>query len=205
MGIGIAQQALHTAGIVGVVTGGAVVGATGIGLLAGGIAGTIATSVAARISVEKTFLHIVDLKNLQNSLETFEQNCDHLTLPIGAREKNDYSRRSHDIVANHVLPYIIAQKEVKKLHKEDASIPMVGVLETVRAVGNNLNKRRTGEHGFKRNHAAKWLAAHFIECDCALSKNIVASLYSVKEMNWLLGNAEYQPLSDLLAEKMKTT
>ena len=205
VGIGVASHALHTAGIVGVATGAAIVGTAGIGLLAGAVAGTIATSVLARVSAEKTFVHIADLKALHQNAVNLEQECAQLMLPAGATEKNDYSKRTHDIVADHVLPYIITQKEAKKLHKEDASVPMLGSLESVRAVGNKINKWRTGELGFKRERAAKWLAAHFIECDCTLTKNIVASLYSTEEMTYLLEHAEYQKLANLLAEKMKAT
>ena len=82
-----------------------------------------------------------------------------------------------------------------------------GSLETVeggRAIVNNLAKRWKGTAGQARLERGRWLANHFCERDCELSRQIVAELYSVEEMYWLL-DQESEEVATLLAEKMQST
>ena len=108
------------------------------------------------------------------------------------------------MIANHVLPYVIRKKEAKFCRKVVAAVPVVGTLETVRAVGKKGYKAIAGTLGTNRQHAAGWLATHLITCDCLLAQAIIAELYSVEEMEWLKLQP-YEELREYLAQKIKST
>jgi hypothetical protein len=212
---GAAQKGMALAsgvGIKGALLGGAgALSATGIGALAVGGVTTLASSGLALKSYSSTGGHLkklVDLWNHRNTPELkrcgfageanpmHEGNADALAL------LNDSA--GHDMVANQVLPYIIKQKSRKLGRKKTSAIPVIGLVEGGRAILNNLAKRWKGTQGKARLEYAKWLANHFCECDCELSRQIVAELYSVEEMYWLL-DQEADEAATLLAEKMQST
>jgi hypothetical protein len=103
-----------------------------------------------------------------------------------------------------VLPYVIHQKDTKMKRKAFGAVPVVGTLETVRAMGKWTYKKATGTKGQARHGAAAWLALHLISCDCLLVQAIVAELYSVGEMEWLKMQP-YKTATEFIERKLKST
>jgi hypothetical protein len=212
---GVAQKGVAIAGGVGVkgaVIGGlAAASATGIGgVVAGGVV-TVGSSVLALKAYTKTGSHVKNLMDIWNHRDTAElKQCGYAgvanPLLAGNAEAAELlnDRAGHDIVANQVLPYIIKQKSRKMGRKKTSAIPVVGLVEGGRAIANNLVKRWRGTQGQTRLEHARWLANHFCESDCELSRQIVAELYSVEEMYWLL-DQEAGDVANFLAEKMQST
>ena len=203
IGISAAQTATGT-GALAAVTG-AAIGATGIGLFVGAAALQIGSSALAINSVIKTGRHIKELQDLYEKKDELAgvENCCELMWG-GVRQQTKLSTGGHDMVANHVLPYIIRKKSWKYYRKIATAIPVVGMGETVRAIAQKARKRLNGTLGANRQTAAEWLAAHFITCDCHLTQAIIADLYSVGEMNWLRDES-YESIATFLALKMKST
>jgi hypothetical protein len=118
--------------------------------------------------------------------------------------KTQEAHLQHDMIANLVLPYIIYKKDAKFQGKCVAAVPIVGTVETVRALGKKAYKYAKGTLEVNRRNAAAWMACHLINCDCLLVQAIVAELYSVGEMEWLKVQ-QYEPLVEFLEQKMKST
>jgi hypothetical protein len=199
-------------GVKGALLGGAgALSATGIGgIVVGGVA-TLATSGLALKSYSSTGGHLKKLMALWNHRNTPElRRCDFVgevnpllaNNPAAVAALNQSAE--HDIVANQVLPYIIKQKSRKMGRKKTSAIPVIGLVEGGRAILHNLAKRWQGTQGKARLEQARWLANHFCERDCELSRQIVAELYSVEEMYWLL-DQEPDEVATFLAEKMQST
>ena len=53
----------------------------------------------------------------------------------------------HDMIANHVLPYVIYQKDRKFKRRAFGAVPIIGSLESIRGLGNYLYKRAKGTQG----------------------------------------------------------
>jgi hypothetical protein len=108
------------------------------------------------------------------------------------------------MIANQILPYIIAKKNSKYQRKIVSAVPVVGSVGTLRAVGKKVYKAMAGTLGSHRYHASAWLATHLINWDCLLVQAIVSELYSAEEMEWLKGQP-YEDLTDFLSIKLKST
>ena len=184
----------------------ATVSATGIGAVAVGGLATVVGSGLAINAYRKTSNHLKNLMDLYNHRNSPDlKRCgifgeaNPLVPGAGALDP-----AAHDIVANQVLPYIIKQKSRKMGRKKIAAVPVIGLVEGGRAILHNLAKRWSGTQGQARVERARWLANHFCEYDCEISKQIVVELYSVEEMYWLL-DQEPEEVAQLLAEKMQST
>jgi hypothetical protein len=215
-GYGVVDKAKALAGGAGIkaaVLGGAgALSATGFGLLALGGVATAASSGLAIKAFRSTSGHLKKLMILWNHRNSPElRRCEYIGEVNPLHAADPYARAlqmespDHDIVANHVLPYIIKQKSRKLKRKKISAIPLVGLVEGGRAILNYLGKKIiTGTQGKVRGEHALWLANHFCEYDCELSRQIVAELYSVEEMWWLL-DQKPADAAKLLAEKMQST
>jgi hypothetical protein len=205
-GASVAQYATHTgtASVVTAAVAGVAVSATGIGLAVAAGAATIGSSVLAASSAVKTNSHIKALLEIHHNRNDY--NCMEISQDgIPQSPSSAYSTNVHDLVGNNTLPYIIQQKNNKYTHKVVATLPVIGMIETFRASVNKVHRFATGELGVKRQAQARFLAEHFIRCDCGLSNAIVAELYSVADMEYLRSEADYDQVTEALAQKMKTT
>jgi hypothetical protein len=205
-GVSAAQYATHagTTSVVAAAVAGAAVSATGIGLAVVAGAATIGSSVLAATSAVKTDNHIKALLEIHHNRN--EYTCLEISQDgIPQSRSSAYSTKVHEMIGNNTLPYIIQQKNNKYTHKVVAAIPLIGVIETVRASVNKAHKYATGELGAKRKEQARFLAEHFIHCDCGLSNAIVTELYNMADMEWLRSEADYDQVTEALALKMKTT
>jgi hypothetical protein len=204
LGISGYQQYTNT-GMLAAVTG-AAVGATGVGLIAGAAAAQVITSGLAIRAAVKTNRHIKVLQDLYNRREAFA-GPDYCGSILDSRDtpyQTSASTKSHDLIANHVLPYII-QKKTSKLHRKVlTAAPVLGSGETVRAILKLAYKKARGTQGKHRALAARWLAYHFLSCDCYLTQAIISDLHSVEEMLWLRDQT-YSEIAECLAMKIKST
>ena len=208
-GVSLASGVGAKAALIG---GAGAMSATGVGgLVVGGVA-TVATVAFAISSYRKTGSHVRNLVELWNHRnDPVLRQCNYANAvanPLWEEahgvEAVPTDATGHEMVANQVLPYIIRQKSRKLSSKKVAAIPVFGMGGTVVSAGKNLWKRAKKTKGIARTENARWLANHFCECECELSKNIVAELYSVEEMQWLLIQ-EPEKITPLLAEKMQAT
>ncbi len=185
---------------------GAVISATGVGLIAASVALTVGTSILSAKAAWKSANHRDAL------IEIYEQRDQHpfsneISCQLARRSETPKPREAyiqHDMIANHVLPYVIYQKDQKFKRRAFGAVPIIGSLETVRGVGSYLYKKATGTQGNLRHHAACWLAAHLVTCDCMLVQAIVKELYSEPEMEWLKGQ-EYRTAIEHIERKLKST
>jgi hypothetical protein len=211
LGVTIAQSATGT-GLTtmaeGLILGTTVaVSATGIGLIAAGLALTVASSALSATAAWKSAKHrdnLIDIYDKRDKRPFIEERfCQVIPGPDGVlKSHRDYVQ--HDMIANQVLPYIIRQKNTKFERKCLGGVPMIGTVESVRAFGRWAYKKYKGTQGATREHAAAWLAAHLITCDCLLVQAIVAELYSPGEMEWLKAQS-FDRVIDYLAPKLKST
>lgn len=183
------------------------VSATGVGLIATGLALTVGTSALSACAAWKSADHrdalmaIYEKRN--QSPFSDEKNCQ--MAPAGNEFKTRKAYTEHDMIANHVLPYAIFQKDRKFQRRTFGAIPIFGVAESIRGAGNYLYKKYVkGNQGNLRTHAAAWLASHLITCDCLLVQAIVSELYSEGEMEWLKGQW-YQVVVEHIERKLKST
>ena len=182
------------------------VSATGVGLIAASLALTVGTSILSATAAWKSADHRDAL------MEIFEQRDEPLFSgdvhrQVARRSGSPKPREAyiqHDMIANHVLPYVIYQKDRKFKRRAFGAVPIIGSLETVRGIGNYLYKKAKGTQGNLRHHAACWLAAHLVSFDCMLVQAIVAELYSKPEMEWLKGQ-EYRTVIEHIERKLKST
>jgi hypothetical protein len=212
VGITAAQYGTGSAGLAtiaeGAIAGTAVaVSATGIGLIVGGLALTVAGSVLSATAAWKSANHRDNLIEIyqKRSRAPFSEEKFCQLVPAGRMMKTREVYAGHDMVANHVLPYIIYQKDRKFKRRAFGAVPVLGSLESVRGALNYAYKKYvTGTQGALRHHAAAWLAQHLITCDCLLAQAITAELYSVGEMEWLKGES-YTTVTGYLESKMTST
>jgi hypothetical protein len=109
------------------------------------------------------------------------------------------------MIANHVLPYVIYQKNRKFQRRTFGAVPIIGSLESMRGAANFLYKKYvSGTQGNVRRHAASWLAIHLITCNCLLVQAIVEELYSRPEMEWLKCQF-YETVIEHIERKLKST
>jgi hypothetical protein len=185
---------------------GVAISATGVGLIAASLALTVGTSILSGTAAWKSADHRDAL------IEIYEQRDKH---PFNDEAYCQLARRNgtpkpreaytqHDMIANHVLPYVIYQKDRKFKRRAFGAVPIIGSLESLRGIGNYLYKKAKGTQGNLRHHAACWLAAHLVTCDCMLVQAIVEELYSKPEMEWLKGQ-EYRVAIEHIERKLKST
>jgi hypothetical protein len=212
VGITAAQYGTGSAGLAtiaeGAIVGTAVaVSATGIGLIAGGVALTVASSVLSAVAAVKSANHrdnLIKIYEDRNKRPFSEEKfCQVVSAVPTTKTRTAYVQ--HDMIANHVLPYVITQKDRKVGHKAVAAVPLIGMIETVRAAGRYAYKAWvTGSQGVARKNAAAWLVTHLITCNCLLVQAIVAELYSVGEMEWLK-TQPYPAVTKFVETKLKCT
>ena len=185
---------------------GVAISATGVGLIAASVALTVGTSILSAKATWKSADHRDALMQIYEIRDGFlfgsEENCQVARRSGSPKPREAYIQ--HDMIANHVLPYVIHQKDRKFKRRAFGAVPIIGSLETVRGVGNYLYKKATGTQGNLRHHAACWLAAHLVSFDCMLVQAIVEELYSRPEMEWLKGQ-EYRTAIEHIERKLKST
>jgi hypothetical protein len=187
-------------------TGAAAATASGIGLVVVGGALTVGSAVFSARSAYKTYHHRNVLSELQRTSggAPCEKIPDHGKAMPGVHSMHPRNHREHRVVFDEVLPYIIEQKSSKFHRKVVSSVPGLGLVEGVRAVGNKAVKLARGTLGVERTNAARWLAIHLITHNCAVAQGIVAELYSFDELV-ILQTFESDKLVPFLADKMKST
>jgi hypothetical protein len=212
-GIALAQHALGTKGTIGVIAavaagGAAAVGTGGAILAAGAVAVTVAQNVAARRSAQKTLRHVESLDALYKNRSQYlgSEHCMHID-ENGSKVRSDQAVRMHAIVADQVLPYVLAQKRKKLIDKtRTARYPIIaGALITMRSAAHKAGKTFSNKLGVSRSRAGALLAEHLLECDCELAQLIAADLYSEKEMQDWLDDGRYADVATALSAKMKCT
>ncbi len=200
VGVTATQAGIGQAGVAGLVVGGTVSSATGVGLLVAGAALTLAQCGLAIRSADRTAKHVAALEFLNSNRRA------HPFDDCWLRGAPAHQERVHTLVADHILPYIIQQKGLKLARKAVTGfLPIVGGATVTAVTGiKNIASRIGGTLGVERYKAAHWLAAHFCECECVLTDFLVASLYSAEEMIRLHELYSYEDTADLLAAKMKS-
>ncbi|HTV40460.1 MAG TPA: hypothetical protein VMF08_07795 [Candidatus Sulfotelmatobacter sp.] len=194
-GVQVAQYATG-ASTIALLTAAGAASATGIGLVVTGAALTLTSAVLSGRAAIKTGVHLDNLKKIQSRV-----NC-YACMPIDAKLPE---KVEHRVIVEGVLPYIIQQKSTKYKRKWAGAVPVVGLLETVRAVGKKAYKKFwTHDLGQKRERAAKWLAWHLITHNCGLAQAIVAELYSFQEMLWIK-DQDFRDVKKLIEDKIKST
>lgn len=191
--------------LLAVAAGTATVGTGGAALLA---VGPVATAIQSGLAIKsylKTQHHIKELQDLYEHRGAFVAECRLITRD-GVVNTDEFARRSHDIVANHVLPYAISQKSKKAGRKLTSAVPVFGLQETVRAVTHKLDKKFfTHDLGTRRQSASRWLAAHLLTCQCTLATAMVSDLIGPDYTDALLRSGTIDEISSELAKKMKST
>jgi hypothetical protein len=206
-----AQYATGT-GAIALATGAAgAVSATGIGLVVAGAAVTVASVGLAATSAVKTHRHLLALEDLYHGRAQYASRCHEVAFMAhgakrGIQEQTVWSQRTHNFIADHLLPFIINKKGSKFSRKCVACVPIAGgILVNGYAISRKIYKVVTRTAGVQRFTAAYWLAEHFCRCSCPFVDNIVSALYSVDEMNWLHERCDYHEIAGFLADKMKST
>jgi hypothetical protein len=176
---------------------GAAIGATGIGAIA--VGGALALGVAglnAR-SAYKTSKHIENLQTIQrNSGDYF---CK--MLPARGNVPN-----LHDTIRDTVLPYIISQKQEKRVKKGVGAVPVAGSATTVlHRIGRGIYKSLRSTRGKRRNLYAEFLAVHLLTAECQLVDAIIRELLSEDVLEWMKQPGQTNnTIGGLIAEKMKS-
>jgi hypothetical protein len=184
--------------------GGGAVAATPIGLAAAGATAMIVSSTLSVVSAVKTNAHITGLVKLYEARQSFKgkENCAEI-VGDGVEDVTNYAQTAHEIVANQVLSYVINKKRNKLVKKFASSIPGGGLLTGGYGIGNKAYKALSGTLGVNRTNAAKWLASHFLNCNCKLTNGIIAELFSEKEMQSFAA-LRYETLWETLSPKLKS-
>lgn len=197
VGVQVTQTALGTTTIVALLTAGAAASATGIGLIVGGAVVTLGSITASARSAYKTYKHIKGLDALQARVKSLP--CDGIAAN-GSKTGQDAAEHAAVIEA---LDYVISKKE-RKLDKKVAGSVGGGIGVSAYSIGKSLYKRFKGTRGVNRTAQANVVARHLVTHNCALAQGIVAELYSVDEMLWML-QQDSATVAGLVAAKMKST
>lgn len=203
-GVSVASQALHVPNIA-LVAAGAAASATGIGLVVTGAALTLTAATLSAVSAHKSRLHrnaLGEIKKRVNSFSCMPLIDDNPEILDRQMTVQDFAE--HQKVANEVLGYAFDQKNSKYHRKVVGAVPVVGLVESLRAAGNKAYKLASGNLGKDRKQHARTLAGHLITHDCALAQAIVAELYGFEEMLWLK-DQDYDQVVELLEGKLKST
>ncbi len=201
----IAARTTGTLNLVNSATGGALMGKAGWGALISGAtlgAGPIALLVASAaltaaqsakhgISAYKTNTHIKNLQKIYADAAAYQ--CDDQKL-------------EHSHVQNIILPYIIAQKEKKKIRRMGSAVPVIGsAIEQTRAKVKATYKWATGNLGKNRKLHAEQLARHHCNSRCDLTSAIIAELFGLtKEEADAARLCHIQELAAVISIKLKS-
>ena len=165
-GVGIAQIASGSPGVVALATGATVAGAGPIGLLVASLVFSVGFSVQAGVSAHKTHRHIKELEDILAGANGYA---------CGKRHGLD-----HHHVLGTALPYIIAKKRAKRARRAFSTVPFAVSLETARSAAKaGWKKFVTRSKGRARNYHAHMLARHHCGSDCELTAAIIKSLFWV--------------------------
>lgn len=150
----------------GALISGASLGAGPIALLVASAALTVVQSTAHAVSAYKTNEHIKNLRAIYAEASSYGCQCqDH----------------NHSHIQNTVLPYIIAQKEKKRVRRMGSAVPVLGsAIEQARAKARASYKWATGSLGKNRTLYAQQLAHHHT-CGCDLTSAIIAELFGLSK------------------------
>jgi hypothetical protein len=198
--ISATEHFLHTKGAIALMTTGAAVSATGIGLLATGAVGTATTMAFSARSCYRTHGHIRELEAIAVGMRHVD--CKKLD-PASAADRADQSDQAEHLAVLDALHYVIRKKTAKRAKKAVGMLALSAPV-TVYGLGKALWKRCRNTKGKNRMAHATNIAQHLVTHDCALAQAIVTELYSFDEMNWL----RLQPsdvVAGFLAHKMKST
>lgn len=204
---GVVSVAASSGSALTVTIGGtALASATGVGALVVGGAAMLTTSTLAAKSAYKTYHHVQNLEALYRNKDfsPYKEEC--YFIHLDGRMQRNGRAVDHDLIANHVLPYIIHKKSAKFTRKVVSAVPGIGLLESARALTKWTYKKFSGTQGVHRRNAARWLASHFTTCQCTLTEEIVAELCSLEVKDWLkFGDVKPEDVVDVLALKMQST
>lgn len=197
VGIQVGQAAAHMPTMIALFTVGAAASATGIGLVAGGAAITLGTMAASARSAYKTHQHL-------NVLGKLQQNAGGMACSLIDEDGRAwYHNAVQHAQVVETLDYVINKKSNKRGKKVVGAVGG-GMLNAVYGLGKAIYKTVKQTKGKNRMLHANVLATHLVTHNCALAQGIVAELYSVDEMLWML-EQDSTTVARLLAEKMKST
>lgn len=193
-GITVTQQALGTGGVIALATGAAAVSATGVGLIvAGAVVYGAQLGVSAR-AAHKSRMHLQNLKKIASRAGSYQ--C------AGLHGHGD-DHAEHQTLVDHVLPYVVRQKEKKFGRRVAGAIPVASEGEMIRAGLRKAYKKIRGSAGEDRARAATWILRHLFTHNCSLVQNIVAELLSYEEMIYLQ-TMPWKKALPIVKDKMKS-
>lgn len=170
--------------------------ATGVGLVIGGCAVMVGSSIIQAKSAWSSRKH-------KKALEVILQNAGRDAPMCNGLMGTRCDHEEHMEILDTVLPYVIKQKGKKAFRRGIGSIPIVSLGETVRSVKRKIGKKLSGSLGKERESHAHVLAKHFITHDCMLCQSIVSELLSDEEEEWLRYQ-EFPIVKGVLMEKFKS-
>lgn len=173
---------------------GAVVSSTGIGLaVTGGVLQVIGTVKNTRAAVS-SHRHANGLRELQARAAGINHLC-------------SGDDKEHQQILTDILPYTIKQKESKRNRRAVKAVPMIGLLESIRAVGKKAYKYCNGNLGKTRSENAMVLAKHLTaeNFGCVLVQEMVAELFDQDAMAWIRDTCTPKVAAGLIATKLKST
>ena len=170
--------------------------ATGVGLVVGGAAVMVGSSIIQAKSAWSSRKHKKALEAILDNAGRDAPACNGL---MGTR----CDREEHTAVLDSVLPYVIAQKRKKAIRRGIGAIPIISLGETVRSIKRKVGKKLSGSLGKEREDQAHALAKHFITHDCYLAQAIVSELLSPEEEEWLRYQ-DFAVVKGVLMEKFKS-
>ena len=209
-GVGIAKEAynIEQYALIAAVASGAAVSATGVGLVAASLALSLGSAAFAGRSAYKTHRHIQALQAIQAAHDSLGY-CGPVFRPDGPEFRSGLASkpiqdRCHRVIRDDVLPYILGQKESKRLKKGISAVPIIGgKFVGIHRLGRRAYKDHEGTLGVDRTNAATWLTLHLLCANCALGQAIVAALYSTDEMFEMM-HLDGDQVVAKLASKMKS-
>ncbi|MGD0630806.1 MAG: hypothetical protein ABR987_15860 [Terracidiphilus sp.] len=115
----------------------------------------------------------------------------------------NFKVQAHQMVLFQVLPYICAKKQRKEDRQNFKAAPVVGLGAALYSVGKKVQKKAQGTLGVNRHLYARWLAYHFMTCDCMVAQQMVSLLFAGAETG-PFEQLEYDELTERLMDKMKS-
>lgn len=214
----VAGQLVTGASVVAAV-GGAAISTGGVAIIVGGAIMTISAAVKTAVSLSKTQRHIKELERIMNCHIMFQLPSNKIKL--NAKKCNCHRADSHyysranktqcEFIVSKVLPYIIAQKKKKRIHKATGLVPVVGGLaDRLRGITRNLYKRYKGTQGKDRREMAQYLTRQHLTTHCDVTDQIISQLLSddeslgMRSLLQLKSHADnVQIVSDIIFRKLE--
>ena len=106
----------------------------------------------------------------------------------------------HEMIRDHVLPYLIRKKGRKLESKKIERLPVVAAAEAGRRIWRAGKKTVKGNRGVDRGNAAAWIAFHWMYFDCGLCYEIVRVLCGSDVDNMQLW--KYEDVRNLIMQKL---